>query len=94
MEKKRLKKKITENQTSSDAFDEQDTAEMYQLKQKNRFLKDTIRTQRNQFAKLYIELNNLQEKEDEHEKKIEAYNKLDRYAKTMRESNKKVKNFW
>ena len=94
MEKKRHKNKKTKTDTLSDAFDEEDTPEMYQLKQKNQFLKQKIRTQTNQIAELYIEINNLQEKEEEHQERIEKYNKLDRYLKRMSKNNQKVKTLW
>ena len=94
MEKKRLKKKTTQNDTSSDAFDEEDTPEMYQLKQKNNYLKHMISTQTNQIGNLYLEVSFLQEKEDDNQKRIQAYDKLDRYVKRMKNNNNQVKNFW
>ena len=94
MENKRQKKKSTKTVSSSDAFDEQDTPEMYQLKQKNQFLKQKIRTQTNQIGQLYIEINNLQEKEEEHQERIQAFDKLDRYVKRMTKNNQKAKTLW
>ena len=94
MENKRHKNKKTKAITSSDAFDEQDTPEMYQLKQKNQFLEQKIRTQRNQIENLYHEINNLQEKEEEHQERIKAFDKLDRYVKRMSKNNRNVKTLW
>ena len=94
MKKNRHKKKKSENNTSSNKLDEEDTQDINQLNQKNRFLKHTISNQRNQIAELCIEINNLQEKEDEHENRIKAYNKLDRYVKRMSNNNHKVKTLW
>ena len=94
MEKKRIKKKTTKTNTSSDKLNEEDTPEMYQLKQKNNYLKHTIKTQTNQIQQLYTQIVNLQEKEEEHQERIKAFDKLDRYVKRMNNKNRKIKNIW
>ena len=86
-------KKTTKIDTSSDTSHEE-IKEIIQLKEKNNFLKDTIRTQENQMQNLYHKLNYLQQKEYEHEKRIKAYDKLDRYVKRMSNNNNQVKTQW
>ena len=94
MNQKRQKKKKTETDNSSDIFHQEDSPEIYQLKQKNKKLKHMISTQTNQIGELYLEVSLLQKKEDEHQERIKALDKLDRYVKKMREKNRKVKTVW
>ena len=94
LNQKRQKKKKLKTDTSSDAFDEEDTPEMYKLKQKNKYLKHMISTQTNQIGNLYLEVSNLQEKEDDHLERIQAYDKLDRYFKRLTKKNSEVKTEW
>ena len=54
----------------------------------------TIRTQNNQIQQLYTQIFNLQEKKDDQEKCIKAYNEHDRYVKRMNNKNRKIKNIW
>ena len=94
MTKNRHRKKTTETKTSSDAIDQEETKDETQLKEKNDFLKQMVRTQTTQIQQLYTRIVNLQEKEVEHQKSIEAYDKLDQYHKKMTENSKQVKIFW
>ena len=91
---KRPKKKKPKSDTSNDASDEEDTPEIYQPKEKNDYLKQTIRFQKNKIEDLNYQINHLQEKEDEHQECIKAYNKLDRFVKKMTIKNIQVKIFW
>ena len=91
---KRPKKKKPKSDTSNDASDEEDTPEIYQPKEKNDYLKQTIRFQKNKIEDLNYQINHLQEKEDEHQERIKAYNKLDRFVKKMTIKNIQVKIFW
>ena len=89
----RHNKKNSEIDMLTNASDE-DIQEMNQLKEKNRTLKHSMRTQTSQIHQLYTQIVNLQEKEDEHEKRIEEYNGLDRRIKSMTKSNSEVKTVW
>ena len=89
----RHNKKNSEIVMLTNASDE-DIQEMNQLKEKNRTLKHSMRTQTSQIHQLYTQIVNLQEKEDEHEKRIEEYNGLDRRIKSMTKSNSEVKTVW
>ena len=91
---KKKKKPKTETETSSDESEEEDTQKIYQLKQKIRTLKHTTMTQTNQIQKLYMEINILQEKEVDHEKSSEDYDKFKRYVKRMTKNNNQVKTAW
>ena len=90
---RRKKNKKPKSDTSSDALDE-DIQIINQLEQKNLFLKHTIMTQTNQIEDLYHQINHLQEKEDEQQERIKAFEKLDGYMKRMCENNRKVKTVW
>ena len=57
-------------------------------------MKHTIMTQTTQIQQLYTQIVNLQEKEDEHHERIEAFHKQERYFKRMKKNNKKVKTVW
>ena len=95
MTKKRHKKnKKAKTDTSSDASDEDEINQNNQLKQKNRILNHTVRTQTIQIHQLYAQIINLQEKEVKHHKRIEALHKQERYVKQMNKNNKKVKTAW
>ena len=89
----RHNKKNSEIVMLTNASDE-DIQVMNQLKEKNRTLKHSMRTQTSQIHQLYTQIVNLQEKEDEHEKRIEEYNGLDRRIKSMTKSNSEVKTVW
>ena len=94
MNQNKQKKKKSKTDTSKDKSEEKNTQEIDQLKEKNKILKGTIKTQENQIENLYHEINNLQEKNEEHNKPIKALNKLDRDVKRMNNKNRKIKNFW
>ena len=89
----RHNKKNSEIDMLTNASDE-DIQEMNQLKENNRTLMHTIRTQNNQIQQLYTQIFNLQEKKDDQEKCIKAYNEHDRYVKRMNNKNRKIKNIW
>ena len=86
---KNNKKPKTDN--SSDESDDEETQDINQLIQKNTFLKHTIMTQTTKIQQLYTQIVNLQEKEVEHQERIKAFYKLDRYVKRMSKNNRKVK---
>ena len=94
MTKKKPKKKTSKTDFSSDESDEEEIQEINQLKEKNLFLKQTVRTQTNQIGDLYHEINHLQQKEDENEKNTKVLDKLNRYVNKMRKNNRKVKTYW
>lgn len=64
------------------------------MQQKNKDLEHTVKTQTSQIHQLYAQIIKLQEKEAEHRKHLEAFDKLDRYVKRMTEKNNQVKIFW
>ena len=92
--KRQKKKKKTKTDSSNDASDQEDIQQINQLEQKNLFLKHTIMTQTNQIEDLYHQINHLQEKEDEQQERIKAFNKFDEYVKRMCKNNRKVKTVW
>ena len=94
MKKNRYKKKKSENITTKNELYEEDTQDINQLNRNNKFLKHTISTQRNQIKNLFHEIKHIQEKEDEHQERTKAFDKLDRYVKKMTENNRKVKTLW
>ena len=91
-EKEETKKEKHKTDTLSDTSDE-DFQEINQLEQENLFLKHTIMTQTNQIGELYLKINYLQEKEDEQQERVKAFEKFDGYVKRMRKITEKWRQF-
>ena len=91
MTKKKYKKKKS---NPNNFIHESDKEEIKYMKQKNRVLEQTVKTQTNQIENLYLEINNLQEKKAYQQEKNEEYDKLDKYLKKMSKKNRKVKTVW